>query len=156
MANITGTLIKNFFHCKRQAYLYYYGLNFRSEIVKIGEVMHKEQKPKEYVFEKIKIDDIQGDCLIEYKKSSSNIEGTKCQVLYYLSYFQEHGVKLKGIIKDLTYNQEYHIELDEKNKKKIEAVKKEVEDLIKGSMPPKKERKKECNECSFFDYCWIE
>ena len=49
--------------------------------------MHEEQNPKEYVFEKIKVDDIKGDFLIEYKKTSSNIEGTKMQVLYYLEYF---------------------------------------------------------------------
>ena len=36
--------------------------------------MHEEQAPREYVFEKIKIDDIKGDFLIEYKKTSSNIE----------------------------------------------------------------------------------
>ena len=41
--------------------------------------MHEEQNPKEYVFEKIKIDDIKGEFLIEYKKTSSNIEGTRME-----------------------------------------------------------------------------
>ena len=71
---LTGTLIKNFVHCPRQASLYYYGLNFRNDLIRIGEIMHEEQAPREYVFEKIKIDDIKGDFLIEYKKTSSNIE----------------------------------------------------------------------------------
>ena len=85
---LTGTLKKNFVHCQRQAYLYYYGLNFRNDLVRIGEIMHEEQDSKEYVFEKIKVDDIKGDFLIEYKKTSANIEGTKMQVLYYLEFFQ--------------------------------------------------------------------
>ncbi|MFW6009490.1 MAG: Dna2/Cas4 domain-containing protein, partial [archaeon] len=28
---ITGTLIKNYMHCKRQAWLYYHGINFQNE-----------------------------------------------------------------------------------------------------------------------------
>lgn len=153
---ITGTLIKNFFHCKRQAYLYYYGLNFRSEIVKVGELMHKEQKPKEYVFEKIKIDNIKGDFLIEYKKTSSNLEGTKHQLLYYLSYFAEKGLKLKGIIKDLTFKEDYEIELNKQTKQELEEMKTQIEKLLTDKIPDRLKLKKECKQCSFFDYCWIE
>ncbi|MFH1642495.1 MAG: Dna2/Cas4 domain-containing protein [Nanoarchaeota archaeon] len=153
---ITGTLIKNFFHCQRQAYLYYYGLNFRSEIVKIGELMHKEQRPKEYIFEKIKIDDIKGNCLIEYKKTSSNLKGTKLQLLYYLDYFAKRGVELKGIIKDLTHGNEYEILLNGKNKEELKRTIISIKNIIKEKMPLKLIKKKECKGCSFFDYCWIE
>ena len=81
--------------------------------------MHEEQNPKEYVFEKIKIDDIKEDYLIEYKKTSSNIEGTRMQIIYYLEYFHDRGLNLKGKIIDLTYNKEYIIEFSEKTKKKL-------------------------------------
>ncbi|MFH0876477.1 MAG: Dna2/Cas4 domain-containing protein [archaeon] len=152
---LTGTLLKNYFHCKRQAYLYYYGLNFKSEIIRIGEVMHKEQKPKEYIFEKIKVDDIKGDTLIEYKKSSSNLEGTKLQVLYYLSYFDSKGIKLKGLIKDLTYNADYDITLTDENKKMLEKAIEEITVVLDGTIPDKLKTKKECKGCSFLDYCWV-
>jgi CRISPR/Cas system-associated exonuclease Cas4 (RecB family) len=154
---ITGTLIKNFFHCSRQAYLYYYGLNFKNEIIKIGEIMHQEQKPKEYLFEKIRVDDIKGDCLIEYKKTSSNIDGTKMQVLYYLDFFNSKGIKLKGLIKDLTYNNEYIIELNNENKLNLEQTFNNINKLLNEKSPPsKKNTKKECKNCSFLDYCWVE
>ena len=35
--HLTGTLIKNFAHCKKQAYLYYHGLNFKNDLIK-GEI----------------------------------------------------------------------------------------------------------------------
>ena len=153
---ITGTLIKNFLHCPRQAYLYYYGLNFRSEVVKIGELMHKEQKAKEYIFENVKVDDIKDGYLIEYKKSSSNLEGTKFQTLYYLDYFKSRGVILKGLIKDLTYKQEYVLELNDKVKKELDEMIKRLSLMLQGELPNRLKLKKECKGCSFFDYCWIE
>ena len=51
--HLTGTLIKNFVHCKRQAYLYYHGLNFRKDIIRIGDIMHEKQNSKEHVFERL-------------------------------------------------------------------------------------------------------
>jgi CRISPR-associated exonuclease Cas4 len=152
---VTGTLIKNFFHCKRQAYLYYYGLNFKNEIVKIGEIMHKEQRCKEYIFEKIKIDDIKDGKIIEYKKSSSNFEGSKFQILYYLSYFDRKGIKLKGLIKDLTFNQEYEIELSEDNRKELKNTIDKIKKMLLEEIPQKFDKRKECKKCSFFDYCWV-
>ncbi len=153
---ITGTLIKNFFHCKRQAYLFYYGLNFKNELVKIGEIMHEERNCKEMLFEKIKIDDIKEDTLIEYKKTSSNLKGTKYQLLYYLNYFRTKGLNLLGKIVDLTYNKEYEIILDLKEKEKLDKVLKDIRTTLEGEMPPRMKFKKNCKGCSFFDYCWLE
>ncbi|MFW6047304.1 MAG: Dna2/Cas4 domain-containing protein [Candidatus Woesearchaeota archaeon] len=153
--HITGTLIKNFFHCKRQAYLYYYGLNFRTEIVKTGEVMHQEQKPAEYVFEKIKVDDIKDNLLIEYKKTSANLKGTRMQVLHYLDYFWSKGIKLKAIIKDLTYKTNYNVEFTKENKQELENAYRHIQSTLEGDMPPRLKAKKNCKGCSFFDYCWL-
>lgn len=153
--HITGTLIKNFFHCKRQAYLYHYGLNFRSEIVKTGEVMHKEQDPNEYIFENIKVDDIKENTLIEYKKTSSNLKGTRFQVLHYLDYFWRHGIKIKAVIKDLSYNQTYEIDLNEENRDELYKTYEEIQNLLEGDIPKKLNYRKHCKGCSFFDYCWL-
>jgi len=151
---ITGTLIKNFFHCKRQAYLYYYGLNFRNELVRLGEIMHEEQNAEEIIFEKIKVDDIKGNLLIEYKKTSANLKGTKFQVLHYLKYFKEKGLRLKGVIKDLTFGDEYIIKLSKEDEQNLKEVVKKIEEVMAGEMPPRLKLKKNCKGCSFFDYCW--
>lgn len=156
MKNITGTLIKNFFHCKREAYLYYYGVNFSSDIVRIGELMHEEHGSREIVFEKVKVDDIKNDVVVELKKSSSNIEGSKFQLLYYLSYFKSKGLNFKGKIIDLSYNEEYEVVLDEKTELELKKVLFEIEVLLKGNIPDRKKNKKDCKNCSFFDYCWVD
>lgn len=152
---ITGTLIKNYFHCKRQAYLYHFGLNFKNELVRIGDVLHEQQKPKEYVFEKIKVDDIKDGWLIEYKKTSANLKGTRFQVLYYLKHLKALGITSKAIIKDLTYNDEYKITLDDGNIKELELSLEQIKNTLKENMPQRKKLKKNCKGCSFFDYCWI-
>jgi len=153
---LTGTLIKNFVHCQRQAYLYYYGLNFRNDLVRIGEIMHEEQDSKEYVFEKIKVDDIKGDFLIEYKKTSANIEGTKMQVLYYLEFFHDIGLPLKAKIIDLSYKKEYIVEWTENTRIELVKLKQEIETALNGCTPERKRLRKECKGCSFNDYCWSE
>lgn len=151
---LTGTLIKDFIHCKRQAYLYYFGLNFRNDLVRIGEIMHEEQDAKEYVFEKIKVDDIKGEFLIEYKKTSSNLAGTRMQCLYYLEYFHSKEIPLKAKIIDLTYNKEYIIEWNENTKKELEQLKEQIRTTMEGAIPERKRLRKECKGCSFDDYCW--
>ena len=153
---ITGTLIKNYFHCKRQAYLYYYGLNFSNEIVRIGEIMHIEHHAKEYVFEKVKVDDIQDNSVIEFKKTSANEKGTYFQVLWYLKYFKDRGVILKGKIIDLTFHKKKTVVLNELNEKELNHVIEEISEMLTKGMPKRKKYKKECKGCSFFDYCWSE
>jgi len=152
---LTGTLIKNYYHCKRQAYLYYFGLNFRNDLVRIGEIMHEEQDSQEYVFEKIKVDDIKNEFLIEYKKTSSNLEGTKMQVIYYLEFFHNKGLPLKARIIDLTYKQEYIVEWTQDTKKALEQLKQDMVSMLFGVIPERKRTKKECKGCSFIDYCWL-
>jgi len=116
--------------------------------------MHEEQSPKEYVFEKIKVDDIKGDFLIEYKKTSSNLEGTKMQVLYYLEYFHDKGIPLKAKIIDLTYKKEYVVEWSETTKEELEQLKENVKITLQETIPERKKLKRECKGCSFKDYCW--
>jgi len=154
---ITGTLIKNYYHCKRQAYLYYYGLNFWNESMRIGQLMHNEKKGRELIFEKIKIDDIKDNILIEYKKTSSNLDGSIFQLLYYLKYFKSKGLILKGKIIDLTYNKEYLILLTKDKEQELDNLIINIENILLKKEPPNKlSKKKECKDCSFIDYCWCD
>jgi CRISPR/Cas system-associated exonuclease Cas4 (RecB family) len=156
--NITGTLIKNYCHCKRQAYLYYYGINFWNEFMRIGVILHKENKSKELVFEKIKIDDFdfKNKLLIEYKKTSSNLEGSIFQCLYYLKYLKSKGLYFDAKIIDLTLNKKYLIKLTPDKEIKLKNLIKNLTlDLSSNNhIPLKKTKKKNCKNCSFFDYCW--
>ncbi len=151
---ITGTLIKNFFHCKRQAYLFYYGLNFYNETVKLGEAMH-EEVADEIQIDNIKIDKIKDDFVVEFKKTMSNEEGSKYQLLYYLYILKEKGIFLKGLLEDLTTGKKEIIVLTKENEEKLKNTIKEIEILINNEKAPeRKNLKTECKRCSFLDYCW--
>ncbi|MDD3160142.1 MAG: Dna2/Cas4 domain-containing protein [Candidatus ainarchaeum sp.] len=153
---LTGTLIKNYCHCKRQAYLYFYGINFENELTKIGKLNHIEKGSDELIFDEIKIDKIKGDEVIEFKKSSSNLEGTKLQLLYYLYLLKQKNIIKIGKLKDLTYGNEYVLELDDENYLKINSLINELSDYFTNQkmVPEKKISKKQCKGCSFFYYCW--
>lgn len=153
---ITGTLIKNYLHCKRQTWLYYYGINFNNEITKIGKLRHIEEGSEELAFDEIKIDKIKENKVIEFKKTSSNLEGNKMQLLYYLYILKNNGIEKEGILKDLTYGDEYVIKLNDKNLNKIKNLLNEIGEFIRNTekIPERKLKRKECKGCSFFDYCW--
>lgn len=153
---ITGTLIKNYLHCKRQAWLYYYGINFQNELTRIGKLKHIEARSQELVFDEIKIDKIKKNEVIEFKKTSSNIEGTRMQLLYYLYKLKQNGIEKTGKLKDLTYGDEQIIKLDNGNLNKLQNLLKEIKKFINITkiVPNIKVKRKECKGCSFFDYCW--
>ena len=147
---ITGTLIKNFFHCKRQAYLYYYGLNFHSEYTRIGELMHLEEGDKGIAIDNIRLDDIKGSNIIEFKKTASNLEGTKFQVLFYLDYLHKKCFNLKGKIVDLSTKEEHIIELNERGRKELNSALSDIQIMLQSDIiPERKENKAECKNCSF-------
>ena len=150
---ISGTLIKNYFHCKRQAWLYSRGINFRNETTKLGQTIHNENEAKEYIIDNIKVDDIdfKKNELIEYKKSSSNIEGSKMQIMFYLDILYEKGIYMKGRIKDIDFGDETIVDLD---KKEVNQLKDEINEFLQNKTPPKPTKNKNCKKCSFYDYCW--
>ncbi len=153
---LTGTLIKNYFHCKRQAWLYYHGINFYSELTRIGKLKHIEEGSDEIVLGTIKLDKINDKEVIEYKKTSSNLEGTKAQLLFYLYELKKKGIERIGKLKDLTYDDEYKLSLDEKNLEKVKSILREIKISVNGKIPKRKKYKKDCKQCSFLDYCWVE
>ncbi len=153
---ITGTLIKNYYHCKRQAWLYYYGINFENEFTRIGKIKHIDAGSEELAFNEIKMDKIKNNEVIEYKKTFANIEGTKMQLLYYLYVLKKNGIIKTGRLKDLTYGDEETLFLNSENFIKVENLIKEMGEFIKlnKKIPEKNLKKKKCKGCSFFEYCW--
>jgi len=162
--NITGTLINYYFHCKTQCWLHANRINLEdnSEDVRIGKVLHeiKEEKSKqaEIKIDNIKIDRITKDYLIEFKKSDSDPQAVKWQVLLYL-----YKLKLKGIEK--LGKIEYHeksketkteiLELNEQNEKELLRVLEEIEKLISSATPPPPKFENKCKKCAYYEYCFI-
>jgi CRISPR-associated exonuclease Cas4 len=165
MNNITGTLINYYFHCKTQCWLFANKINLEdnSEDVRIGKVLHEINEEKsdntEIEIENIKIDKLTKDYLVEVKKSDSDIEAVKWQVLLYLYKLKQKGIFKKGKIEFIEKKKQskkiHYIELDEVNEKELLEVVTNIERLIYEPKPPTPIFKRECRKCAYYEYCFI-
>lgn len=161
---ITGTLINYYFHCQTQCWLHANSINLEdnSEDVRIGKVLHEinEEKSKqtEISIDNIKIDKITRDYLVEIKKSDSDPQAVKWQVLLYLYKLKQKGVEKKGKIEYIEKRGDKKIEfieLDEVNEKELLEVLTNIENFINQSIPPKPKFENKCKKCAYFEYCFI-
>ena len=162
--NITGTIINYYFHCKTQCWLHANRLNLEdnSEDVRIGKVLHeleeKRSKKGEISIENIKIDKLTKEYLVEFKKSDSDPEAVKWQVLLYLYKLKEKGILKKGKIQyfEKKNNTKTEIlELDEQNEKELLSVLEQIENLINQESPPEPKFENKCKKCAYYEYCYI-
>ncbi len=162
---ITGTIINYYFHCKTQCWLHANRINLEdnSEDVRIGKVLHElnEQKGKntEISIDNVKIDKITKDYLVEVKKSDSDPEAVKWQVLLYLYKLKQKGVIKKGKIEYMEIKKKSKkteiIELTDTNEIELLEVLNNIEDLILQKHPPKAVFENKCKKCAYYEYCFI-
>ncbi|QKF59651.1 CRISPR-associated protein Cas4 [Aliarcobacter lanthieri] len=164
MININGTLISYYFICKAKLWLHANRINLEdnSEDVRIGKVLHEineeKNKKSEISIDNIKIDKITRDYLVEVKKSDSDPEAVKWQVLLYLYKLKQKGVEKKGKIEYIEKRGDKKIdfiELDETNEKDLLEVLSNIEILINQTTPPKPIFENKCKKCAYFEYCFI-
>lgn len=162
--NINGTLINYYFHCKTQCWLHANRINLEdnSEDVRIGKVLHEiqEQKNKkgEISIENIKIDKITKEYLTEFKKSDSDPQAVKWQVLLYLYTLKQKGIERKGKVE---YHEKNHdtkteiLELDEQNEKELLEVLEAIKNLMNLPKAPPPIFENKCKKCAYYEYCFI-
>lgn len=163
--NVTGTLINYYFHCHTQCWLHANRINLEdnSEDVRIGKVLHEinEEKSKqaEISIDNVKIDKLTREYLVEVKKSDSDPEAVKWQVLLYLYKLRQKGVERKGKIEFIEKNRQnkkvHLVELDEENEKALLRVLDEIEALIIEPKPPESVFDNKCKKCAYYEYCFI-
>ncbi len=163
--NINGTLISYFFICKTKLWLHANRINLEdnSEDVRIGKILHEinEEKSKkgEVSIDNIKIDKLTRDYLVEIKKSDSDPEAVKWQVLLYLYKLKQKGVERKGKIEFIEKNRQdkkvHYIELDEVNEKELLDILEKIETLINQDTPPQAKFENKCKKCAYYEYCFI-
>ena len=162
---ITGTVINYYFHCKTQCWLHANRINLEdnSEDVRIGRVLHEinEEKTRagEIAIDNVKIDKITKDYLIEVKKSDSDPEAVKWQVLLYLNILKNKGINKKGKIEFMEKNRQdkkiIYVELSEENIKKLFEITEKIKVLINSDTPPAPVMQKKCKKCAYYEYCFI-
>ncbi|BDR83954.1 CRISPR-associated Cas4 family protein [Clostridium tetani] len=161
---VNGTLVNYYFHCKRQCWLHGNRINLEdnSQDVKIGKAIHEVKKETgkqtEISIDNIKIDKITKDYLTEVKKSDSDIEAARWQLLLYLKVLKDKGIERKGKLEFIEKNKSKStiiIELDENNLSELEDVIKNIENLLIQENPPEVINESKCKKCAYFEYCYI-
>lgn len=161
---VNGTLINYYFHWKRQCWLHGNRINLEdnSKDVKIGKAIHEvkseKNKQSEISIENIKIDKLTKDYLTEIKKSDSDVEAAKWQVLLYLKILKDKGIERKGKLQFIEKNKKKTtaiIELDEKNLKELKKIVSDIEILLLEKNIPKVINEPKCKKCAYYEYCYI-
>ena len=162
---INGTLISYFFICKTKLWLHANRINLEdnSEDVRIGKVLHEINEAKgkktEISIDNIKIDKITKDYLVEVKKSDSDPEAVKWQVLLYLYKLKQKGVLKKGKIEYIETKKRSKkteiIELTQINERELLEVLENIENLINEEIAPLPKFENKCKKCAYYEYCFI-
>jgi len=165
MIQITGTLINYYFHCQTQCWLHANRINLEdnSEDVRIGKILHElaEEKGKktEISIDNVKIDKLTKEYLVEVKKSDSDPEAVKWQVLLYLYKLKQKGVLKKGKIEFIEKNRQnkkvHFVELTKENEQGLLEVLEKIEALIELPKPPEPTFETHCKKCAYYEYCFI-
>jgi CRISPR-associated exonuclease Cas4 len=165
MMKVNGTLVNYYFFCKTKLWLHANRINLEdnSEDVRIGKILHEISEEKggkrELSIDNVKIDKLTKEYLVEIKKSDSDLEAVKWQVLLYLYKLKLKGVVKKGKIEFIEKKKQskkvHYVELDEANEKKLLEVLSAIGNLIDLSVPPEPVFEKHCKKCAYYEYCFI-
>ena len=159
---ITGTQVNYYFICKTKLWLFSHNIGFEheSDSVLLGLFLHDtfyNNSKKEIVIGSIGIDFIRKNNGIleihEVKKSDKMEKADYYQILYYLYYLNQLGIKARGILNYPSSKKTLLVELTEENQKEIEKILNDIENIVKGNFP-KPTYKKYCKKCAYYEFCW--
>lgn len=158
-SDINGTIVKSFIACKKQGWLAARKLSPIStmESIQIGTAYNNIRNTQRR-FGGVEVDEvIKGQHFIvrEYKKTFSNIEASKIQLLFYMYSLQKelNLQKIEGYVISEETDEKVYLILDDKNKKVIEKLIKEIIIVIQKTTSPKFELKPLCPTCGHNLYC---
>jgi CRISPR-associated exonuclease Cas4 len=160
---ISGSIIQAYIICPRQAWLMSRNIcgNQFNEFLEIGRFLSEEtykREKKEIRIGSNVIDIVKNKnnsiTIIETKKSSRAIAGSKLQLLYYLYTLKEKVKNIEGEIRIPTEKKIIKVVLDKKN---INIIKNNIDNLskiLRNDLPPNVKNSKYCRKCSYSEFCW--
>ena len=160
---LTGTLIHYYATCKREAWLYSRKIHADQwdENILMGKALAdiKEEQLHDFPFSNLKFDKIGKErghyTVTEYKKSMSNPEGAKMQLLFYMWQLKT-SLKLKEINGKIVSGRTTHLFVKgtPENMEKIEEFMEELSQFLEQPTPPPFVENKFCKGCGYRDYCY--
>jgi CRISPR-associated exonuclease Cas4 len=159
----TGTAVNYFFICQRKLWLFSKKLSMEhsSDDVYLGKLLHETsyryKSQREVTIDNlIKVDIAEGDQKIHEVKLSRKMEQAHhFQLLYYLYYLKQRGVKnLVGEINYPKLRRKEEVKLLPEDEHRIEEALVQIHRLEGQSEPPEAEFTRLCKRCSYQELCW--
>ena len=163
---MTGTHFNYYQVCHRKLWLFANGINMEhtSDLVYEGKLLHESAYPQrseryeELEIEGCKIDfyDARNRVVHEIKKSDKIETAHEWQVKYYIRVLERNGVDgVTGILEYPTMRHTQKVEIDEADRKQIEEMEKDIENLIQSETCPAVINSKICRNCSYYEFCYV-
>ena len=159
---ITGVKVNYYFICKTKLWLFSHNIQMEheSEDVLMGKLIHEsryKRTKKELIIDNaIAIDFVKkGDVLEvhDIKKSRKMEEAHKWQLLYYLYFLRDRGVEAVGVLNYPLLNKTERLEPSEADFEDMKRILEEIPQIVYGELPPPV-RRKICNKCSYYEFCF--
>ena len=161
--DISGTLVNYYGHCKRQAWLFNFGVRMEStsDLVRRGKWIDQntfsKSKEIEFVGERIKADFILKKKnpveIHEVKSSRNERHDHRLQIAFYLYKLALKNVKSVGFIHYPSIKKIVKVDLADM-KFLIEETIAEIVITMQGECPPRLVDRELCRGCSFFNFCY--
>lgn len=157
----TGTEVGYYFICHKKLWWFAHGIHMEQEHdrVKMGKLVHEQsysRRKKELDIDgKIVLDWREDGTVHEVKLTDKMEDAHEMQLVYYLYYLKLKGVEdLRGQIDYPKLRQTKTIELDERNRLKIERALTDMKRIVSLDRAPEVEHMKICGSCSYAELCW--
>ena len=160
---VNGTLIWYYHICPREVWLMSHSIvpDQQDDAIDYGRFLHErsyKRNKKEIAFGNVKFDVLleTGDQIVigETKKSSTYMEASKWQLLYYLQVLEEAGIHASGMLLYPEERKRIPVELDASAEAILKTTQEAIADLQQQEKPPKVKRCRYCFHCGYREYCY--
>lgn len=162
---LTGTYFNYYQVCHRKLWLFANGINMEqsSDLVYEGKLIHEESYPQrsskyeEIELEGIKVDfyDVKNKIIHEIKKSDKVEKAHEWQLKYYIYVFERNGIGgVSGILEYPRLRKTEEVLLSDIDREEIRKMEAEIRCVIESETCPPLLRKRLCENCSYFDFCY--
>jgi len=164
---ITGTHINYYFLCHRKLWLFANGITMehKSDLVYEGKLIHETSYPqRSEKYEEVEIDGIKIDyydpkrkMIHEVKKSDKIESAHEWQVKYYIYVLERNGIAgVTGLLEYPKLRHTTEVSLSDRDRNELESVMNNVQEIIVRESCPERIKLGICENCSYYDFCFIE
>lgn len=157
--DINGSLVNNFTVCRKKAWLSARRIhaNQMNMHLQMGSVYNSARNTQKR-FGNIEVDSLSKEKHVivkEYKKTFSNIEASKQQLIFYMHTLKSelNLKKIEGLIISEETNEKYHIDLTQDVEDKIVSTLQDMVKIINDKKLPVVNNSELCNYCGHNFYC---